>query len=936
MNYYSNLAKYCDGTLETKAYYFEYDNIKSALTLDKTQSIGFQSLNGVWDFKLYSNPLYVELDDKDLSPIKVPGMWQTQGYGKLHYTDEGFPFNLDFPNPPVENPTGLYVKSFDYPSTDGNIILCFEGIDNYAEIYLNDQYIGFTKSSRQLFEFDVTDKLQATNTLKVIVSQYSDQTYFEDQDMWWASGIFRDVYLKTYSELNQDYTIKTTHEDNWRLEVNSKIKCQDKATLFDDSNTHVYEVLTNQQNQCDEIEEWNPEQPICYKLVVESNGKFIPFLIGFREIKVVDGLMYLNRKYFKMHGVNRHDVNKHSCRTVSLNDIRVDLKLMKECNINAIRTAHYPNQPEFYNECLKYGFLVMSENDLEVHGFAYTDDFNFIANDPNSEHIFIERTRRHIELYKNFSAIIIWSMGNESGYGENFKTAIKLSKKLDDTRLVHYEEDSLLEDVDIASSMYSRVAMMDQFGKYPSAKPRVICEYGHAMGLGPGGIDKYQEVFDRYPNLQGHFIWEWKDHGIEGANGDITYGGDYEDFPNNLNFCLDGLVDSHNVPTSGYYEYKNVISPIKVKIENGVITIFSRVYFTDLKNYKLRIVAASTDKKIILEDEVVVEAGIEYKCSLDYAILTAEVINKDGNVVGVFQEKRADFKRHIVESSSSFNVVETKTEIAIDSNYANVLVSKLGGNVQLDSKGKQVLNGLKLSVDRPFIDNYKMEISNYFIPYHVNHFKTRVQSTEIIKNEDQIKIVQNIVTGPPVYDFQIKYIRELIFKGTCILVNIKYNPNSELIKVLPRIGVDLELNQSMSEIEYDGYGPLENYSDFKSHAIYDNFKTNVEDIFKIHSMPQDGGNRLGSYFAIDDSAMKVEVLGHDLNFKCCKYSNQMIEEAKHTSELITSDSVHLEINDKVHALGSNSWGSEVLESFVNYTKDGEYSFVINISEVNND
>lgn len=936
MNNFANLEKYCDGVLDTKAYYFEYDSIERALECDKSCSIGYKNLNGTWDFKLFPNPNFVDMKSDNMESIEVPGMWQTQGFGSLHYTDEGFPFNLNYPYPPAENPTGLYIKKFSYSALNENIILCFEGIDNYAEIYLNDKYLGFTKSSRQLFEFDITEVIQQENTLKVIVSQFSDQTYFEDQDMWWASGIFRDVYIKTYSDIRQDYTIVTKDHKNWKLKVESSISNEGLGILYTSDNNELMVIEINAVNCNLPVCDWNPEKPICYKLIIKSNDKYIPFLLGFREIEVIDGLMYLNGNYFKMHGVNRHDTNKDNCRSVTLEDIKLDLQLMKECNINAIRTAHYPNQPEFYNECLKCGFLIMSENDLELHGFAYTNDFNFIANDKKSRHIFIERTKRHISLCKNFSAIIIWSMGNESGFGENFKKIINLAKKIDPTRLVHYEEDSMLETVDIASSMYSRVAMMDLFGKYPGKKPRIICEYGHAMGIGPGGLVQYQEVFDKYPSIQGHFIWEWKDHGIENEIGDITYGGDYNDFPNNSNFCLDGLVDSYNIPTSGYYEYKNVICPIKVVILNGVVQVVSRLYFSPVNNYALNITALNGYNEVILCETVEITDDFKYKCNLNYALLNVDVVNEDGIVVGSFQEKKSNFFREIKKSEIDFDISETATEILLISRNRQIKICKIYGTVTVIQEEILVLEGLNLQVDRPFIDNYKMEIAEYFTPYHVNDFKTCVTNTFVTKKGEEIHILQELVTGPPVYDFKIDYTRVLKINGSTIDVSFEYIPNSSQIKVLPRIGTGLKVEDDMNEIKYDGYGPLENYTDFMSHATYGRYNTNIHEITRLHSVPQDGGNRLGSYFSVKNRKRKIEILGNNLNFKCSEYSNEMIQKARHTSELNKSDKIHVEVNNRVHAIGSNSWGSEVLESFVNYTQRGKYNFKINILEVVND
>ncbi|WOO86733.1 glycoside hydrolase family 2 TIM barrel-domain containing protein [Mollicutes bacterium LVI A0039] len=935
MKKYEDLSVFYEGVLDYKAYYFEYTNLEDALGMKKNKSAHFIDLNGEWDFKLFDFPEQANLETNFDSKITVPGMWQTQGYGSLHYTDEGFPFNLNFPLTPAKNPTGLYRTSFKVEDVNAKQVLCFEGIDNYAEVYLNGEYLGFTKSSRQLYEFDISGKVQVDNQLIVKVVQFSDQTYFEDQDMWWASGIFRDVYVKSYSDINADYTLKTTKRQNvWTLEIVADL-CE-TVTIYDKSNSEQVVTRLGNTLTCPTVEAWNPEAPEYYKVIIQNNEMFIPFLVGFRQITIENNLMHLNGKYFKMHGVNRHDLNGRNCRAVSVADIETDLKLMKECNINAIRTAHYPNQPEFYNLCLKYGFMVMSETDLEVHGFAYTSDFNFVANDPNSTLSFLNRTAGHIEVCKNFSAIVMWSMGNESGYGDNFKQAIKLTKELDDTRLVHYEEDSLLENVDVASSMYTRVAMMDLFGKYPAPKPRVICEYGHAMGLGPGGIKEYQQVFDKYASIQGHFIWEWKDHGIIAENGDIKYGGDFGDYPNNSNFCLDGLVDTNNVPTSGYYEYQNVISPIKVMIDNGRITLHSRIYFTSMENYKLAIEVLDANRKVLFEKTVTATKDFDYQVDLDYAVLNVNVVNEAGVVVGKFQEKLQNFNvKPLAVVSSDYVLEQTSLEVIINKDNLQMKISKIDGQLIINNESQILIGDGRLNVSRPHIDNHKMETVEIFNHYHLNHFQTKVLDTEVLETSSTLMIKQNIVTGPPVYDFKIDYVRTIVFKDGAIYFDYDYRPNSNVVSVLPRIGVDFNLSKRLGEIEYDGFGPFENYDDFCDHATYGTYQTDVNSYFKPHSCPQDGGNHLVSNFNISDDCIAINISGSDLNIKCSKYTNASIDAAKHVSELQEDEYLHLEVNDKVHGLGSNSWGSEVLESYVNYTKPSTFGFKLDI-EVNHE
>ncbi len=934
MKNYENINKFLEGALNSKAYFFEYESLELALTNNKLKSKDFLNLNGVWDFKLYPNPESANISDQLPNKITVPGMWQAQGYGNLHYTDEGFPFNLNYPLTPAENPTGIYKRNFKYNANSQSTILCFEGIDNYAEIYLNDQYIGFTKSSRQLFEFDISKIVKAENTLVVKVVQFSDQTYFEDQDMWWASGIFRDVYIKSYSDINNDFKLNTTLcNDSWTVQINSQRQINN-IRIFDLERNELDVIKQNDSFLVPDALEWNPEEPKCYILIVKVNGNFIPFLFGFRQIEIINNLMYLNKKYFKMHGVNRHDLNSKMIRSVTIDDIKCDLSLMKKCNINAIRTAHYPNQPEFYNECLKYGFLVMSENDIELHGFAYTNDFNFMANNEECKPVFLERTKRHIEVYKNFSAIIIWSMGNESGFGSNFVAAINLAKKLDDSRLIHYEEDIMHEAIDIASSMYSRVSMMDLFGKYPASKPRIICEYGHAMGLGPGGIYEYQNVFDKYKCIQGHFIWEWKDHGIMTENGDVLYGGDFGDYPNNSNFCLDGLVATNNEPTSGFYEYQNVISPVAVKISNGKITIHSRTYFKSIDNYTIEIEKINDQKQIISSQTIQLDNDFSLQLETDYAVANVLVKDKSLNIVGKFQEKLCDFKVNKMDNMYNWSVEkDSETNYIVSDHKCKIDIDKISGSVKIINNNKLMAYGLSLNVDKPYIDNHKAEYANIFEKYHTNHIQTKVLNSTINQNQNKIEVKQDIVCGPPVYDFNIKYVRIIEFNKDCLTVKYEYFPASKLVAILPRIGADLKLANNYKKINYHGYGPYENYIDFKAHAVYDEYETNVDNYYQPHSMPQDGGNRFVSYFRISNDEQSLSLRGHNLNVKCSNYSNDAIDNAKHVSELIKDDKIHIEINDKVHGIGSNSWGSEVLESKTNYTQNGCFQFELYLEEI---
>lgn len=580
MNRWENLKLTHENRLPPRAYFFSYDSLAQARTFARETSSRFLSLSGQWNFCFFNNPLrvpeaFTSQYMSDWGPITVPGMWQMEGHGQLQYTDEGFPFPIDVPYVPTDNPTGAYQRIFTLSEgwQGQQTLIKFDGVETYFEVYVNGQYIGFSKGSRLTAEFDISHAVKiGDNLLCVRVMQWADSTYIEDQDMWWSAGIFRDVYLMGKNPLHvQDFTLRTDFNDDY---VDATLSCQlvlenlaaqpDAATLeyaLFDGEKVLYEGATPRLSVSQLLnvdfaidvkapQQWSAENPWLYHLVMTLKNaageiiEVIPQRVGFRDIKVRNGLFYINNRYVMLHGVNRHDNDHLKGRAVGMDRVEKDLLLMKQHNINSVRTAHYPNDPRFYEMCDIYGLFVMAETDVESHGFANVGNLSAITDDPAWEHIYVERIVRHVHAQKNHPSIVIWSLGNESGYGCNIRAMYHAAKAIDDTRLVHYEEDRDAEVVDIISTMYTRVPLMNEFGEYPHAKPRIICEYAHAMGNGPGGLSEYQNVFYQHDSIQGHYVWEWCDHGIQATDdsGAVWYkfGGDYGDYPNNYNFCPTG------------------------------------------------------------------------------------------------------------------------------------------------------------------------------------------------------------------------------------------------------------------------------------------------------------------------------------------------------------------------------------------------------------
>ncbi len=674
---------------------------------------------------------------------------------------------------------------------DEQIIIKFDGVETYFEVYVNGHYVGFSKGSRLTAEFDITQYVHlGKNLLSVRVLQWADSTYIEDQDMWWTAGIFRDVYLLGKNKTHiQDFCIKTVFDkyyQNANLELRVKLEnlqaSQQRVTveyiLFDGVNEIVHNEVKDIQftdNTIIQINEliqspkqWNAETPNLYDLVLILKDEHkqvlecVPQRIGFRQIEVKNGLFYVNGKYLMLHGVNRHDNDHLSGRAINIERAERDIQLMKQHNINSVRTAHYPNDPRFYELCDVYGLFVMAETDLESHGFANVGNLSQITDDPKWEHAYVERIVRLIEAQKNHPSIIIWSLGNESGYGCNIRSMCKKAKELDDTRLIHYEEDRDAEVVDVISTMYSRVQMMNAFGEYPHEKPRILCEYAHAMGNGPGGLSEYQNVFYKYDCIQGHYIWEWCDHGIlehdENGKEVYKYGGDYEDYPNNYNFCMDGLVFADQKVGNGLIEYKQVISPVKIrKVAERTFEVENKYWFSNLDDISIH-------AQICAEGEVLNERIYKFKdlnptektliqveenLDTDKETFINFFVKKDSKTsystenfqIGVYQYllKARTFSKKIFTSSNAaaLAVIDNVQHLTVEGFNFTVIFSKINGKlISWVSDGEEIIvRAPKINFFKPMIDNHKQEHDDLWIPHHIQIMQEHFRNLDVYHRE---------------------------------------------------------------------------------------------------------------------------------------------------------------------------------------------------------
>ncbi len=656
--HYENLEVLHENTMPSRAYYIPSDRRQQDLVEHRENSSRFMLLNGEWDFRYYDSiyDLKEKFYQEDMTPgqewgrIPVPSVWQMHGYDSHQYTNVNYPFPLDPPYVPQENPCGSYRHVFQWKKDEAapRTYLNFEGVDSCFYVWLNGKYVGYSQVSHSTSEFDVTEYLrEGENLLAVLVLKWCDGSYLEDQDKFRMSGIFRDVYLLSRpEECVYDYFVKThlgPEKGQARVEItfsclNREIPVQ--VYLEDGEGKRAAEALGagSMTLEVKDARLWSAESPYLYTLVMETPGEVITERVGLREVAIRDAVLYFNDEKIKIHGVNRHDSDPVTGFAISLEQMHRDLKLMKEHNVNAVRTSHYPNAPQFYQLCDSYGFYVIDEADNESHGtvMPYRQPWGgasaWIADNPLFVEATVDRVSRCVIRDKNRPCVFAWSMGNECSYGCTFEEALRWTKAYDDTRITHYEnaysrpgdKEYDYSCLDVYSRMYTSIKEIDEYFEdteekdsdhcyaAPKKRPYILCEYSHAMGNGPGNLEEYFQVFQRHDGVCGGMVWEWCDHAIDkGCAEDgrrmYWYGGDHGEFPHDKNFCMDGLVYPDRRPHTGLKEFWNVYRPARVvsfDAGKGLLRLHNYMDFLNLKDYCTLAWEVSCDGEKVAEGHV--------------------------------------------------------------------------------------------------------------------------------------------------------------------------------------------------------------------------------------------------------------------------------------------------------------------------------------------
>ncbi|MDD4690101.1 MAG: glycoside hydrolase family 2 TIM barrel-domain containing protein [Eubacteriales bacterium] len=969
-----------------RAYYIPFQDEFSALTNKFDNSKYYQLLNGTWAFNYFERYIDVpdcitdaDVDTSDWDDITVPSCWQMQGYEMPYYTNIDYPYPVDPPYVPDENPVGVYVLDFDLSKSfdDRETYLVFEGVNSAFYVYVNGQRVGYSQGAHMQSEFNIEKYLDKSglNRLTVQVLKWCDGSYLEDQDFFRVSGIFRDVYLVSRAKKHiKDVFIKTTL-DTATVEfdglTSATIKIFDGFELV----TETKAKSGKAEFKLDNPKLWTAETPNLYTMIFVTDGEVIPFKFGFRTIAVAKNrALLINGVAVKLKGVNRHDTHPLLGHTTPRKDMIRDLEQMKRLNINTIRTSHYPNTPEFMNLCDEYGFYVVEEADLEIHGFCSAEaigsysayDKTWPTDMPEYRDEFVERAERMVERDKNHPCVIFWSMGNEANFGSNHDAMIEWTHKRDDSRLVHYENAWLTGDkdtLDVISRMYPSLQDVEKFARKRDPRPFFMCEYSHAMGNGPADIWDYWQLIKKYPALIGGCIWEWADHAVLVEDEDgfeyYAYGGDFEEETHDGNFCSDGLVFPDREFSPGALEAKAVYQYMDVEaidLKNGKIKVYNNYDFTNLSDYTFNW-NVQKDGKTIKSGSVILNIkphssrtitldyilpdNCELGCYLNtYLTTNNATLWEDAGYQVAQVQLELPVEKAVVESvvtDDKLSITEENELIYIDGVGFSYVFDKFYGNfVSLAINGTEMLEDrIKLSSWRAPTDNdarikYKWARleNNNRDAINLNIPMSKVYSSELQVNNNvaviTVKGSESGISKRPYLRYEASY-----SVYPCGKVEVALNGSvPENYIHLPRLGYELLLAEGNEFIEYFGMGEVENYIDTCHHAKMGLYKSTVTEQYVPYIRPQEHGNHTNTKLLriTNETGVGLEFAGDRFEFNASHFDTYDLDKAQHTNELVEMDETLLRIDYKVGGIGSASCGPDISDKYQLNDKEINFKF----------
>ena len=935
MRKYENLKYIHENTEKPRSHYIPYDSLGKALEGDKCSSDYYMLLNGEWDFKFFDR----DFDFKSIDAIKkwdktiVPSCWQCKGYETPNYANARYPYPVDPPYVPNDNPMGVYRKIIEFDNRIGDTenYIVFEGVASWFELYVNGKYVGCSSVSHCCSEFKI-NLLSGKNEIAVMVRKWCASSYLEDQDMFRYNGIFRDVYI-----------LKRNMGHIHDIEIGF-----DKHSIYCDYNYEIYDEDNKKVTDLNHPVLWNAEQPYLYTVVVYSAGEYIPFKVGFREQSISDsGELLINGIPVKLKGVNHHDSHPRTGYTMTYDEMKKDLLLMKKMNINTIRTSHYPPCPEFMELCDELGFYVIDEADIENHGMFYRRyergcdrSQMWLCNNPEWKEVFLDRAERMFERDKNHTCVVMWSMGNESNYGENFEAISEYLRKRDgikgQKRLIHYENNCNAPDdmkpnghdpytVDVVSRMYADIDKLKDYAAGEDERPFFLCEYSHAMGNGSGDVCDYWNVIYQNPKLIGGCIWEWADHVYLDDENHCLYGGDFGEIAHDGNFCCDGMLFYNRSLKAGSMEIKKAYQPLQTELCGDRIIFHNKFDFKSFEGYSF-VVVIENDGNIIDKTKIKLHTLAGQSDEVKVEIPQTETML--GMYLNVYMYDsdgyETAFCQHMLKDVSVLEKENNPAKIVVDGEYARIYADNteyiFNMHYGILEQAAGLLNSaMKLSIWRAPTDNDRIIKLKW---YDENYDKMYNKVYESFTEENKIVVKGGLSSVSKMVFF--KYTQTFTFMKSGRIDVVLEGEFDNTRTYLPRLGYEFETENE--SFEYFGYGPYESYVDMHHGSKMGLYSSNAEREYVDYVKPQEHGNHyntkkltIGSFEICSDNGFE---------FNISKYNAKELESKRHNFELKKNKKNTVRIDYKVSGIGSGSCGPQLSEQYRLSEKNIHFEFSI--------
>jgi beta-galactosidase len=885
-------------------------------------------LTGTWRFHLWPRAdvpddfAAPDFDDSGWHVLPVPSHWPLYGYGTPWYTNVAYPFPIDPPNPPEDNPTGDHRREFTLPADwAGDTVLRFDGVESCARVWLNGTELGFFTGSRLPAEFDVGHLLvPGRNVLAVRVHQWSAGSYLEDQDMWWLPGIFRGVtLLRRPAEPLDDVFVHAAYDHTTgqgTLRVDASV-----PAVVSVPSLGIAGLATGTEVRVP-VEPWSAETPRLYAATVATASETVAVRIGFRTVSIVDGVLLANGTPLALRGVNRHEFHPDYGRALPYETMRADVLLMKRHNINAVRTSHYPPHPAFLDLCDELGLWVVDECDLETHGFLFAGWRDNPSDVPAWRESYLDRMRRTVERDKNHPSVVLWSLGNESHTGANLAAMAEWTRERDPSRPIHYEGDHDCAYVDVRSEMYAAHRETREISE-ETAIPFVQCEYAHAMGNGPGGLAEYVALFDAHPRCAGGFVWEWIDHGLRHPDLGFAYGGDYGEPLHDGNFVIDGLVLPDRTPSPGLLDVKKAYEPVRFTFGADGVTITP--LRGDLSGLRLEWTVEPGETGVY---EVPVGGGTvplpRFRAAGEAWLTVRAVLARDTAWAPAGHE--VAWAQHRLHAPPPPEVTPVSGLLRTDFGYA-IPPAAFDQTGRLFSLANRPVSTPRLRLWRAPTDNDRIgRLHETWLAMGLHRLTERFDEVEA---GDGLVVRTRAAAAATDRGVWVTY--RWVPRERAVALTVDVEPDGDWPEPIATLGVAFTLPAMVDQVRWFGRGPGESYPDTGLAARVGRFHATVDELQTPYIRPQENGRRADVRWATltDAAGNGVKITGAvPFGLTVRRWSNTALADATHRNQLVAGEHVEASIDVGHHGIGTASCGPGTLPDYELFLRKTRFTVIL--------